>query len=119
MTGSSGGLIGATYFRQVDAVQRQGGNNRVNDPAHLDAMASDILNPLGFSFVSNDMFIRYRRVHDGMRSYTLDRGYAFEKRINELTDTLFGIRRRACSWVCRWDDCLIQRRFCFGTSRRS
>ncbi len=92
MTGSSGGLIGATYFRQVDAVQRQGGNNRVNDPVHLDAMASDILNPLGFSFVSNDMFIRYRRVHDGMRSYTLDRGYAFEQRINELTDTLFDIR---------------------------
>ncbi len=92
MTGSSGGLIGATYFRQVDTAQRKGEAQRVQDPTHLDAMSSDILNPLGFSFVSNDMFIRYRRVHDGLRSYTLDRGYAFEHRINELTDNLLDIR---------------------------
>lgn len=92
MTGSSGGLIGATFFRQVDAAQRAGRPFRTSDPTHLDAMASDILNPLGFSFVSNDMFIRYRRVPDGMRSYTLDRGYAFEKRLHELTDSLLDIR---------------------------
>lgn len=92
MTGSSGGLIGATYFRQVDADQRAGGPHRVHDSAPIDAMSSDILNPLGFSFVSNDMFIRYRRVHDGTRSYTLDRGFAFEQRINELTDSLLDIR---------------------------
>lgn len=92
MTGSSGGLIGAAFFRQVDANQRQGGPQRVQDPSHVDAMSSDILNPLGFSFVSNDMFIRYRRVQDGTRSYTLDRGFAFEQRINELTDSLLDIR---------------------------
>ncbi|MBP7513668.1 MAG: patatin-like phospholipase family protein [Flavobacteriales bacterium] len=92
MTGSSGGLIGAAYFREVEAGQREGGPQRVQDPAHLDAMSSDILNPLGFSFVTNDMFIRYRRVHDGMRSYTLDRGFAFEQRINELTDSLLDMR---------------------------
>ena len=92
MTGSSGGLIGAAYFRQVDADQRKGGRQRVQDPSHLEAMSSDILNPLGFSFVSNDMFLRYRRVHDGTRSYTLDRGFAFEQRINELTDSLLDIR---------------------------
>lgn len=92
ITGSSGGLIGATFFRQLDAAQRRGEPYRVQDPEHLDAMASDILNPLGFSFVSNDMFIRYRHVTDGMRQYTLDRGYAFEKRMNELTDSLFDVR---------------------------
>ena len=92
MTGSSGGLIGATYFRQVEADQRKGGHHRVQDPSHLEAMSSDILNPLGFSFVTNDMFIRYRRVHDGTRSYTLDRGFAFERRVNELTDGLLDIR---------------------------
>ncbi len=92
MTGSSGGLIGATYFRQVEHSHRKGGPHRVNDKAHLDAMGSDILNPLGFSFVSNDMFIRYRRVQDGLRSYTLDRGYAFEQRLDQVTDGLLDVR---------------------------
>lgn len=92
MTGSSGGLIGATYFRQVSLAQDTSDRISVQDPGHLEAMASDILNPVGFSFVSNDMFIRYRRVHDGTRSYTLDRGYAFEQRLNALTGGLLDIR---------------------------
>jgi hypothetical protein len=92
MTGSSGGLIGAAYFRQVDAAHHAGGDQHVEDASHLEAMSSDILNPLGFSFVTNDMFLRYRRVHDGIRSYTLDRGFAFEQRINQLTDSLLDIR---------------------------
>ena len=92
ITGSSGGLIGAAFYRQAYHAQLNGGTERTDDPAHLDAMASDMLNPLAFSFVTNDMFIRYRRVTDGLRSYTLDRGYAFERRVNELTDNLFDVR---------------------------
>jgi hypothetical protein len=92
MTGSSGGLIGAVYFRQVALAQDTSARYDVRDARHLAAMGADILNPLGFSFVSNDMFLRYRRVHDGGRSYTLDRGYAFEQRLNELTDGLLDIR---------------------------
>jgi hypothetical protein len=38
------------------------------------------------------MFIRYRRVHDGRYSYTLDRGLVFERRLNELTDSLLTVR---------------------------
>ncbi|HMU13176.1 MAG: hypothetical protein JST41_06965 [Bacteroidetes bacterium] len=92
ITGSSGGLIGATYYRQVEAAARKGGPQRTNDRSHLDALGSDILNPLGFSFVTNDMFLRYRRVHDGTRSYTLDRGHAFDQRLNELTGGLLDAR---------------------------
>ena len=51
MTGSSGGLIGATYFRQVSLAQDTSDRISVQDPGHLEAMASDILNPVGFSFV--------------------------------------------------------------------
>src|SRR5262249_47543402 len=92
MTGSSGGLIGATYFRQLATAQENNGTTDAQDPAHVDEMASDILNPVGFSFVSNDMFIRYRHVHDGMRSYTLDRGFVFERRLNELTHGALDVR---------------------------
>jgi hypothetical protein len=92
MTGSSGGLIGATYYRQLAFGAQQGLPMDPNDPVHLDQMASDILNPVMFSLVTNDMFIRYRRVHDGKHSYTLDRGFAFEQRLDSLTGNLFNVR---------------------------
>ncbi len=85
MTGSSGGLIGATYFRQLTYAQTTTDSLNIQDRRWLDDMSSDMLNPIAFSFVTNDLFIRYQRVHDGRYSYTRDRGYAFEQRLNELT----------------------------------
>lgn len=92
MTGSSGGLIGATYYRQLVLAEGNGRHAPPGAAVHLDEMASDILNPVTFSLVTNDMFIRYRRVKDGDRSYTLDRGYAFERRLDSLTEGLLDIR---------------------------
>jgi hypothetical protein len=92
ITGSSGGLIGATYYRQLAYEAAMGAHTDPADPKHLDQMASDLLNPVMFSLVTNDMFIRYRKVHDGKHSYTLDRGYAFELRMDSLTGNLFNMR---------------------------
>lgn len=92
MTGSSGGLIGATYYRQLALAAKEGKPMSPADPHHLEQMAGDLLNALTFSFVTNDMFIRYRKVHDGNRHYTLDRAFAFESRLNELTEGLFDVR---------------------------
>lgn len=92
MTGSSGGLIGATYYRQLVLAAERGDEVRPDAPRHLDQMASDILNPVTFSLVTNDMFIRYRKVHDGDRTYTLDRGFVFEQRVDSLTGGLLDIR---------------------------
>lgn len=92
MTGSSGGLIGATYYRQLVLKGKQGGTADPAAPHHLEQMASDILNPVMFSLVTNDMFIRYRKVRDGDRSYTLDRGYAFDLRLDSLTGGLLDVR---------------------------
>ena len=89
LTGSSGGAIGAAYYRMR---YEAAGDTPPYDPAFLEDMSSDILNPVAFSFVTNDMFIRYRRVHDGRYSYTLDRGLVFERRLNELTDSLLTVR---------------------------
>ena len=92
MTGSSGGLIGATYYRQLALNAAEGGSADPSAMHHLGQMASDMLNPVMFSLVTNDMFIRYRSVKDGDRSYTLDRGYAFDLRLDSLTGGLFNIR---------------------------
>lgn len=92
IAGSSGGLIGATYYRQLALEDKLGGPERPDDPRHVDQMASDILNPIAFNLVTNDMFIRYRKVRDGGRSYTLDRAFAFELGLTKLTGGLLNIR---------------------------
>lgn len=94
MTGSSGGLIGATYYRQLALDAQAGGTSDPADPEHLDRMAADMLNPTMFSLVTNDMFIRYRSVRDGDRKYTLDRGHAFDLRLDSLTGGLLDVKLR-------------------------
>lgn len=92
ISGSSGGLIGASYFRQL--VQADKENDRITryENEILNEVSSDMLNPVVFSFATNDMFIRYRTVEDGDRTYTLDRAYAFESRLNELTRGALNVR---------------------------
>lgn len=92
VTGSSGGLIGAVYYRQLYLARQEGMDIDPNDPAILDEVSTDMLNPLAFSFVTNDMFVRYRSVSDGDLHYTLDRGYTFERRLNENTRGLLDVR---------------------------
>ncbi|HPF91510.1 MAG TPA: hypothetical protein PLL57_12690, partial [Flavobacteriales bacterium] len=92
VTGSSGGLIGAVYYRQLYLARQDGMDVEPNDPAILDEISTDMLNPLAFSFVTNDMFVRYRSVTDRGLHYTLDRGYTFERRLNENTRGLLDVR---------------------------
>jgi hypothetical protein len=92
MAGSSGGLIGAAYYRQLHLEGLENGEVYRNDPALRKEVSNDMLNPMGFSFVTNDMFVRYRKVKDGDRRYTLDRGYTFEKHLNANTRGLLDVR---------------------------
>lgn len=92
MAGSSGGLIGAAYYRQLHLVGSENGSVDRNDPQLRREVSNDMLNPMGFSFVTNDMFVRYRKVKDGDKRYTLDRGHTFEKRLNSNTRGLLDVR---------------------------
>ncbi|MFN3875970.1 MAG: patatin-like phospholipase family protein, partial [Flavobacteriales bacterium] len=92
VTGSSGGLIGAAYYRQLAHADLLHGSRTRFDRALLEEVSADMLNPIAFSFVTNDMFIRWRSVRDGPRRYTLDRAEAFERRLNANTRGLLDIR---------------------------
>ncbi|MEZ4739373.1 MAG: patatin-like phospholipase family protein [Flavobacteriales bacterium] len=94
MTGSSGGLIGAAYYRQLYLAEQEGGTVDRFDKVLLNEVSADMLNSLTFSFVTNDMFVRYRTVKDGDLRYTLDRGYAFERRLNQATRGMLDVRLR-------------------------
>lgn len=92
ISGSSGGLIGAAYYRQLYQDDLLTGASLRNDPLLREEVSGDMLNPMIFSFVTNDMFVRYRKVHDGNKQYTLDRGSTFERSLNANTRGLLDVR---------------------------
>jgi len=92
VTGSSGGLVGASYYRQLYHQEQTGTTVNRFDRSHVDAVSQDVLNPIGFSLVTNDLFFRYRKVYDGDLAYTRDRGFAFEGELNANLGNALDVR---------------------------
>ena len=92
ISGSSGGMIGAAYLRELYLKYQMGETENLYNPAYRENMARDLLNPVIFSIATNDFFIRYQTVKDGDQVYTKDRAWAFEKQLN--TNTAFALNKR-------------------------
>lgn len=84
ITGASGGLIGASYFRELKLQELTG---TVNPYAteHLENISNDNLNPLIFSLLANDLFVGFTTFEYNNFSYVRDRGYTFEEQLNRMT----------------------------------
>jgi Patatin-like phospholipase len=80
VTGSSGGMIGASYFRELFLKQKSLGNS-IYSEKYLNNVSKDLLNPIAFSIATNDFFVRLKKYKDGKYTYTKDRGYAFERQL--------------------------------------
>jgi len=85
ITGASGGMIGATYFRELH--RQRLSNPSINPRAqkYVDDIAEDLLNPTFTSFIARDLFAPEQRFSVGPYSYLKDRGYAFELELDENT----------------------------------
>lgn len=92
ITGSSGGMIGAAYYRELFMKKLQDPLIDISSTEYTDKMAKDLLNPLAFTIATSDLFIRYRKFSDGPYRYTVDRGYMFEKTLNQNLDSAFNKR---------------------------
>lgn len=92
ITGSSGGMIGAGYYRELYADKIMYPDIDLNDSKYTNKISDDVLNPVAFTIATNDLFIRYRHFDDGPYSYTIDRGYMFEKQLNNNLDSAFDKR---------------------------
>lgn len=82
-SGASGGMIGATYFRELYLQKQQGRNIRLQDEKYIDAVSGDLLNPVFSSFVARDLIAPAQKFKVGDYVYVKDRGYAFEERMNQ------------------------------------
>ncbi len=88
ITGSSGGLIGAAYYRELYYSKFLGDSIDLNDKLYFDNMSKDKLNPMIFTMVVGDFFFRFQKFKMGDKSYYKDRGYALEQKILRDTDNL-------------------------------
>ena len=88
ITGSSGGMYGAAYFRELKLRQLEDASVRPTAPEHCEAIGGDLLNPVLFSMATNDYFFRYRSYHYDNKEYTLDRAAVFEERMHANTGSL-------------------------------
>lgn len=92
MTGASGGLVGASFFRELYLRKNQGEPINVYDETYLYDVARDNLNAIVFSLVVNDIFFRSQKFEYAGYPYYKDRGYAFEEQFNKNTDGLLDKR---------------------------
>lgn len=85
ITGASGGMLGATYFRELDRLRASGQPINPGNEMYVNDIAGDLLNPLFSSFVARDLASPAQKFSVGNYQYIKDRGYAFEQKLNENT----------------------------------
>lgn len=86
MTGSSGGAIGMAHYRALKAL-----GPALPSPNDMEQLSADILNPVGFTWITSDLFFGSGRVQFNGLSYPKDRGWAFEQALDENTRGLLGV----------------------------
>jgi hypothetical protein len=88
MTGASGGMLGAAYFREIYLRRKMHQTFSYYHPRYADNIAKDLLNPIAFTILANDLFMPFRKFKLNGETYIKDRGYIFEKQFNENTEYL-------------------------------
>jgi hypothetical protein len=89
ITGASGGMLGASYYRELKRLQLEDKSINVGDTILAENIARDLLNPLTFGIATTDFLFRYQTITDGSYTYTKDRGYSFEKKLVENLEGVF------------------------------
>lgn len=91
MTGASGGMWGAAYFRELYHQKVKGAEVNLQDSTHLVNISKDLSNSLAFTFLVNDLFIPWVNREVNGYSYKQDRGYIWEQQYIENTGGLMGM----------------------------
>jgi len=82
ITGASGGMIGAAYFRELYHMKTQQTGFENDSDLWRERMGRDNLNHVIFSMLVNDLFFKIQSYTFENKKYILDRGYIFEQNLN-------------------------------------
>lgn len=85
ITGASGGMVGAGYFRELYLLSKQGKINNLYDPVYTQKIGKDVLNSICLTVATNDLVLRLQNYEYNGMKYTKDRGYTFERTLNKNT----------------------------------
>jgi hypothetical protein len=85
ISGASGGMIGAAYYRELYLQEKLGISKHSNGKKELFNIGKDLLNPVAFSITVSDLFFNIQKFKEGETKFAKDRAYAFEQQLNENT----------------------------------
>jgi hypothetical protein len=86
ITGASGGMLGAAYYRALSQKKEQGNRTmNLQNPVYIDDISKDLLNPTFSSFVARDLAAPAQKFKVGEYEYVKDRAYSFEQQLNKNT----------------------------------
>jgi hypothetical protein len=92
ISGASGGMYGASYFRELYWRHHYQGNIDCYNKSYLDDIGKDLLNAISVSTCTNDIFFPWQKYTYNGFSGTKDRGYWLDKQFNENTQYLMDKR---------------------------
>ncbi len=82
ISGSSGGMLGAAYYRQL---RYAASSDSIEWEQSISNLSQDLLNPIAFNLAVNDLFFRFRDYTFAQKDYSIDRGIAFDQQLNVNT----------------------------------
>ncbi len=88
MSGASGGMLAAAYFRELARLRATGENINLQNKKYVNDISRDLLNPIFSSMIARDLLSPAQKFSVGPYRYVKDRGYAFEQKLNENTHGL-------------------------------
>ena len=88
MSGASGGMLSATYFRELYNLKNKGQSINLHDNKYLNDITGDLLNPVFSSMIARDLIAPAQKFSFNGFNYVKDRGYAFEQKFNDNTEGL-------------------------------
>lgn len=88
INGASGGMLGAAYFRELYYQKIKGKVIDLQDKKYIANISKDLLSPIFSSFLTRDLFSPAQKFHYNGFEYIKDRGYAFEQKLNENTESI-------------------------------
>jgi hypothetical protein len=92
LTGASGGMLGAAFWRSIHQWAAQGKLQDPYSPRFQYAIAKDLLNAIIFSFAAVDLINPFNKISIAGYTYTKDRGYAMEQDMIHNTGGVLGSR---------------------------